>query len=346
MQELKNIANQFKIKGEVQEIKLFGTGLINSTYQIVSSSNKYLLQKINHSIFTNVAALSQNIVSITKHIRAKLEKAEVKDISRKVLTVIYTKEGHSFFKDENSNYWRIFDFIENSKVYDKIEKPEQAAFTGEAFAEFQEFLIDIKPLNEILVGFHNTANRIDTFVETLAKDSVKRCEGVDNEIQFLLARKEEMKKIIEQGKKGELPLRTVHQDAKLNNILFDENTEEILCVIDLDTTMPGYICYDFGDAMRTGSCTAKEDEKDLSKVDFDFEIFKNFAKGYMKKAKDFLTKNEIESLAFGVKLLTYEQAVRFLNDYLQGDTYYRTEYPEHNLVRTRTQIKMLKKLER
>ncbi len=347
MQKLTIIARNFCLKGEIKEIKPFGGGLINSTYQIITDSNKYLFQKINHAIFTNIAELTTNIERITKHIRAKFENAGVKDISRKTLTIIYTKDQKGFYKDEKGNSWRVFDFIENSKTYDKIVTPEQAVATGVAFAEFQKTLSDLDnpPLYEVLEDFHNTAMHIDTFLETLEKDAVGRRVGVEEEVSFLLKRKEEMRKIVEQGEKGELPLRTVHQDAKLNNILFDKNTNEILCVIDLDTTMPGYVCYDFGDAIRTGACTANEDEKDLTKVDFDFDIFKNFAEGYVTRAKKILTKNELESLAFGAKLLAYEQAVRFLNDYLQGDTYYKTEYSEHNLVRTRTQIKLLMKME-
>jgi len=347
MNQLNNIIQQFQIKGELIEIKPFGEGLINSTFQIISSSNKYLLQKINHAIFPNVEDLSHNIERITNHIRAKLIEQNATDISRKALTIVYTNNGKRFYHDPEGSYWRVFDFIKNSKVYNKLETPEQAIATGKAFAEFQKLLSDLDnpPLHSVIEGFHNTPMRITTFEETLAKNSANRRKWVEEEISFLLARKEEMKHVVEEGEKGSLTLRTVHQDAKLNNILFDTQTNDILCVIDLDTTAPGYICYDFGDAMRSGACTAKEDEADLSLVDFDYTIFKNFAIGYMSEAKDFLTEKEIKSLSFGAKLITYEQAVRFLNDYLQGDTYYKTDYPDHNLVRTRTQIKLLMKME-
>lgn len=344
---LYSIVTNFAISGEIQDIKPFGKGLINSSFLVTTSnSSKYLLQKINHAIFTDVAGLSQNIERVTNHIRSKLVANNVQNIEKKVLSIVYTSSNELYYADGEA-YWRMFHFIEGSETYDKIETPQQAIATGKAFAEFQQLLSDLNtpPLNEVLKGFHNTPMRIDTFLETLKNDVAHRQQSVQHEINFLLERKDEMKQIVEQGKKGELPLRVVHQDAKLNNILFDKQTNEILCVIDLDTTMPGYVCYDFGDAMRTGACTAKEDEMDLSKVDFDFEVFQNFAKGYMSVAKHFLTNNEIQSLAFGAKLLTYEQAVRFLNDYLQGDTYYKTEYPEHNLVRTRTQIKLLQKME-
>ena len=245
------------------------------------------------------------------------------------------------------NYWRVFDFIDCSKTYDKIETNKHAISIGNAFAEFHELLSDLgqPPLFEVIKDFHNTAVRIENIEKAIKEDIASRKKNIEEEIRFLSDRKEEIQRFIIQGKKGKFPLRNVHQDAKLNNILFDKNTNDILCVIDLDTTMQGYVCYDFGDAMRTGACTTKEDEKDVSKVDFDLDIFKSFAKAYVNKAKKILTVNELKSLAFGIKLLTYEQAVRFLTDYLQGDIYYKIEYPEHNLVRARTQIKLLQKIE-
>lgn len=347
--KLDTVLSKFKIEGTVTETESFGTGLINSTYRVLTSEKDtpdYILQSVNHNIFTNVPELTKNIVRITEHIKGKLaSRYSTKEIGRRGLTVVYTKDGAGFYKDEDGTYWRVFTLIEGSKTIEILENDTQAESTGEAFGDFQKMLADLPhpALYEILPGFHNTAMRIDNFKETVAKDTEGRLAEVQEEVDFLMQFEDEMKSVVSKGEEGILPLRTVHQDTKLSNILFDEN-DDVLCVIDLDTVMPGYLCYDFGDAVRGGMNTGKEDDENIENVSIDMNLFKGFARGYYKSSKDFITPAEIETLAFGAKLLTYEQSVRFLDDYINGDKYYGVNKPKHNLIRTRAQIAYLKDL--
>ena len=346
---LKNILKEFKVEGTVSEIESFGTGLINSTYRVLTAEDNtpdYILQLVNHNIFTNVPELTKNIIRITEHIKIKLENSySGKELNRRVLSVVYTIDNKGFYKDEEGSFWRVFPLIEGSKTIEILEDSKQAEATGAAFADFQNMLSDLPEpqLFEILPGFHNTAMRIDNFKETVAKDPEGRLAEVQEEVDFLMQFEDEMKSIVRKGEEGILPLRTVHQDTKLSNILFDEQNN-VLCVIDLDTVMPGYLCYDFGDAVRGGMNNGKEDDENIENVSLNMELFKGFARGYSKASKDFITPAEIETLAFGAKLLTYEQSVRFLDDYINGDKYYGVNKPKHNLIRTRAQIAYLKDL--
>ena len=347
--DLNKIIEQFKVEGDVTDISSFGTGLINSTYRVLTSGDitpDYILQSVNHNIFTNVPELTNSIIRITEHIKSKLSgKYSEEELSRRGLTVVYTKDDKGYYKHEDGSFWRIFTLIKGSKTIEVLENEEQAEATGEAFANFQKMLSDLpKPdLFEILPGFHNTAMRIDNFKARVEENPEGRLAEVQEEVDFLMQFEDEMKSVIRKGEQGILPLRTVHQDTKLSNILFDEN-DDVLCVIDLDTVMPGYLCYDFGDAVRGGMNTGKEDDENIDNVSINMDLFKGFARGYYKASKDFITEAEIETLAFGAKLLTYEQSVRFLDDYLNGDKYYSTNKPKHNLIRTRAQIAYLKDL--
>lgn len=339
------IVKQFIIK-DVKSITLFGNGLINASYKVETQNGdrkSYLLQKINHNIFKDVEGLSDNIQKITDHIRKKLIKNGESEIDRKVLTPIGSQCNKAFYKDDEGNYWRMFLFIDDTKSFEQMKDAKQAAIAGKAFGQFHKLLSDYKgePLCEVLPGFHNTPMRIDNLKKCVEQNPVGRLEQVKEEVDFLLSKAPEYSKIVEMGSQGILPERIVHQDTKFNNVLLDKD-DNILCVIDLDTVMPGYVCIDVGDAIRTGANTAKEDEKDLDKVSFRLDIFEGFIKGFVAETNSFLTKEELETLAFGPKLLTYEQAVRFLHDYIDGDNYYKTEYADHNLVRARTQIKLLK----
>ena len=349
-ENLNHIVDKFKIKGTFDNAKVFGDGLINTTYRVEtkeSNNPNYLLQIVNHSIFRNVPELTKNIKRVTDHIRSKLEKKYPEDIDRRVLTPIDTFDGKGYYYEEGEDkYWRMFLFIEGARSYNQLSNENQAFTGGKAFGQFQKMLSDLpgEPLYPVLPDFHNTEMRIENFKKRVAADPVGRLKEVQEEVDFLMERSEEYKKIVQMGREGIIPERIVHQDTKFNNVLLDEN-DDILCVIDLDTVMPGYVCYDIGDAIRNGANTGLEDDKNLDNVNINMDLFRGFIKGYLSEAKEFLTPAEIDTLAFGAKLLTYEQAVRFLDDYIDGDNYYKIEYPEHNLVRTRAQIKLFKSME-
>ncbi len=344
---LNTIIQKFKIDGSIRDIKPFGSGHINSTYRVETTEKQspdYILQLINHQLFTNVEELSQNILRITEHIRSKLvENYSVKELDRHLLTVILTQEGAAYYKDNEGRYWRVFKWIEGSKTIEILENKTQAEAMGKAFAQFQEILSDLPEpqLFETLANFHNTAHRIKQFKESIRKNTFGRLSEVQEEVDYLLGFEKEMSSISQN--QTNLPIRNVHQDTKLSNILFD-NDDSVLCVIDLDTVMPGFLCYDFGDAVRGGMNTGKEDDEVLENIGLNMTLFKAFAKGYYQSSKNFITKKEIDTLAFGAKLLCYEQSVRFLDDYLNGDLYYKISKDKHNLIRAKAQIVYLENL--
>ncbi len=348
MENLKYIADKFNVDGEIANISSFGSGHINNTYKVETKSKKtpdYILQAINNNVFKNITELSDNLIRITTHLRAKLGVYySDKELKRRVLTIVYTKDKKAFLEDDKGNFWRMFTFIDNSKTIDKLENTEQAESMGFAYGNFQQMLSDLPkpPLNDVLPDFHNTAKRIEQFKETIANNPVNRLSEVMEEVDFLLMHEQEMMSIVEKAYRGIIPLRTVHQDTKLSNILFDEKNDKALCVIDLDTVMPGYLCYDFGDAIRGGMNTGAEDDEDLDLVSLNMDMFKSFALGYFSATKTFIDFEEIKTLAFGAKLITYEQSLRFLEDYINGDKYYSVHKPKHNLIRTRAQIALLK----
>lgn len=337
----------------VLEIEELSSGLINNSWKVVTKDPKhpnYLLQKINHNVFRDVESLQYNIKMVTDYIRNKVILKGIQDIDRHVLTPISVGKGDStklYYWDSNGDYWRMFLFIEDSHSYDKMESPEMAEVAGKAFGQFHKYLKDFpgKRLCEVIPNFHNTPVRIENLRRRVALNPAGRLKDVNKEVDFLLNRSHDFLMIADLGEKGIIPTRVVHQDTKFNNILFDKN-DQVLCVVDLDTVMPGYICYDVGDAIRSGANTGKEDDADIKNVELDMNLAKAFIKGFLDKTRMFLKKSEVETLAFGAKLLTYEQAVRFLDDYLDGDKYYKTDYPEHNLVRARAQIKLLQSIEK
>ncbi|HBB00623.1 MAG TPA: aminoglycoside phosphotransferase [Porphyromonadaceae bacterium] len=343
---LKDIIFQFIEQNEIQ-VNPLGKGHINDSYKVNSNGNEYVLQRINHHIFKNVPELQDNIFRVTSHIRAKLEAQGETDIKRKVLSLVPAHDGKLYFKDSQGDYWRMMDFISNSKSYDEINS-ELAYRAGMAFGDFQKMLSDLPggPLFETIPNFHNMEARLETFRASVKANKAGRLS--DREVADLVkeveARAEEMCKAEQLHRKGKLPNRTNHCDTKVNNILFDE-ADQVLCVVDLDTVMPGYVLSDFGDFIRSGANTGTEDDEDLDNVSVDLAIFEGYAKGYLQKSASFLTDTEIENLAFGAKLLTYMQTVRFFTDYIDGDTYYKIAYPDHNLVRTKAQFKLLQSLE-
>lgn len=342
---LKEIVFQFIAPEGNVEIKPLGKGHINDSYKVDAGENEYVLQRVNHHIFKNVPELQNNIQRVTTHIRGKLEEQGVADIDRRVLTLVSTNEGALYYKEPTGDYWRMMIFIKESKSYDEIS-PELAYRAGKAFGDFQSMLADLpgEPLFETIPNFHNMESRLADFREAVKANKAGRLEEVAELVQEIEDRAEDMCKAERLHREGKLPKRINHCDTKVNNILFDEK-DRVLCVVDLDTVMPGYVLSDFGDFIRTGANTGAEDDQNLDNVGVDLDIFKAYAKGYLENAASFLTDIEVENLAFGAKLLTYMQTVRFFTDYIDGDTYYKISYPEHNLVRTKAQFKLLQSLE-
>lgn len=335
-----DIAARFAIQGSATEIKPLGNGLINDTFAVTDSEGKhYALQRINTSVFSDVDILQENLKKITSHIRHCLEEQGLPDVDRRVLTPVLTADGASYVRVQGE-VWRMTRLIEDSVTHETVN-PQMAELTGRAFAGFHTMLArpDAPVLKETIKDFHNVGFRIQQLRDAINNDCVNRYASVREMCDELLDRAEEMTLAQRLEAQGKLPKRIAHCDTKLNNILFDTDGS-ILCVIDLDTTMPGFVLSDFGDFIRTAASTAAEDEPDTSKVKVDMDIFKAFAHGYISEAT-FLTVTERELLPFGAQMLTYMQAVRFLTDYLNGDTYYKIKYPEHNLVRTRNQIALL-----
>lgn len=343
--KLKEIVSHFVGQSQNIEVKPLGAGHINDSYKVVAGDKEYVLQRINHSIFKNVPELQSNILRVTMHIRQKLMEAGVEEIDRKVLTLLPTPEGKLYYCDDNGNYWRMMVFIKESKSYDEIN-PELAYRAGLAFGDFQKMLSDLPggPLFETIPNFHNIEWRLEAFRESVQANKVGRLVEVNDLVNELEARAYEMCKAERMHREGILPKRTNHCDTKVNNILFD-GSDRVLCVVDLDTVMPGYVLSDFGDFIRTGANKGAEDDPNLENISLDLDIFEGYTKGYLENAASFLTDIEIENLAFGAKLLTYMQTVRFLTDYIDGDAYYKIAYGNHNLVRSRAQFRFLQCLE-
>lgn len=346
MKDLSSIVAKFKIQGTVGEINPLGAGLINDTYKVVTRETDapdYVLQRINHAIFQNVEMLQANIEAVTAHIRKKLTAAGETDIDRKVLTFLETEEGKTYWFDGNS-YWRIMIFIPRAKTYETVN-PEYSRYAGQAFGHFQAMLADIPDtLGETIPDFHNMEFRLRQLRDAVAADAAGRVAEVQYYIDEIENRAEEMCKAERLYREGKLPKRVCHCDTKVNNMMFDEDGK-VLCVIDLDTVMPSFIFSDYGDFLRTAANTGDEDDQDLDRVNFNMEIFKAFTEGYLESAKSFLTPIEIENLPYAVALFPYMQCVRFLADYINGDTYYKIKYPEHNLVRAKAQFKLLQSVE-
>ncbi|MDR2027019.1 MAG: aminoglycoside phosphotransferase family protein [Prevotellaceae bacterium] len=345
MEKLKEIVKSF-VSGNDIHVAPLGAGHINDSYKVSVDGKEFVLQKINHTIFKNVPELQNNILRVTSHIRTKLKEKGVTDIERRVLNLIPAENGKYYYRDADGNYWRLMDFIKDSKSFDSIS-PELAEKTGEAFGEFQNMLADMPggPLYEIIPDFHNMESRLATFRESVKKNLAGRLPEVQDLVDEIEKRAEEMCLPEKLHREGKLPKRTNHCDTKVNNVLFDSEGKEVLCVVDLDTVMPGYVLSDFGDFMRTGANNGREDDTELDKVSINLSVFEAYTKGYLRTAKGFLTGVEIENLALGAKLLTYMQTVRFLTDYLDGDIYYKIKSPKHNLERSLAQFKLLQSME-
>jgi len=346
---LKEIFDSFKADGTFSKGEPFGSGHIHDTFRIETvekDKDNYILQRINNRIFRNIPELQDNIERVTVHLRKKISSIPGSDIKRECLQLIPAKNGKSWIVDNQGSYWRMMVFIKGHRSYDIVDSPNKAFEGGKAIGRFQALLTDLpgKPLYDTIPFFHDIKKRLSTFLSTLKEDPAGRVRETVAETEFILSRSDNMRIIHKLGSEGKIPVRITHNDTKFNNILFDEN-DKSLCIIDLDTVMSGYFHSDFGDAIRTGSNIASEDEKDLLKVKMDINLFEAYAEGYLSETRNTLNAVEKEYLAFAPLLMTYEQALRFLTDYIDGDRYYKIHHEQHNLQRTRAQLKLVESME-
>ena len=344
------IAN-FNFTGRLKDRRPFGSGHINDTYLLTfeigdMGDMSAILQRMNREIFTQPVELMENIVGVTSYLREKIIE-NGGDPERETLNIIPAKDGKAYYVDSKGEYWRSYKFITDAKCYDQVEKPEDFYESAVAFGNFQRLLADYPAdtLHETIKGFHDTRARFEVFKQAVAQDVCGRAASVDREIEFVLAHEEIARVLGEFQEKGLVPLRVTHNDTKLNNIMIDNTTRKGICVIDLDTVMPGLAVNDFGDSIRFGASTGAEDEKDLSKVSCSMELFEIYVKGFLQGCAGSLTPTEVELLPMGAKVMTYECGMRFLTDYLQGDHYFKIHREEHNPDRARTQFKLVEDME-
>jgi len=339
--DLAAVSTRFQVPGRFLSAEPYGTGHINDTYCVRfdqrGATVRYIVQRINHNVFKNPVALMDNIQRVTGHLQARVTDA------RRALTLIPTHDGQPVHRDQAGNYWRCYIFIENARTYDAVETPQQAFEAAKAFGRFQQMLADLPAprLNETIPDFHHTPKRFAAFEAALAADSCNRAQSAHPEIECALRHKAITDLLLRAG----LPERTTHNDTKFNNVMLDDVTGEGICVIDLDTVMPGLVLYDFGDQVRTTTSPAKEDERDLTKVRMQMPMFEALVRGYLESAGSFLTEAEISYLPFAGKLITFEIGIRFLTDYLSGDTYFKVHRDGQNLDRCRTQFRLVESLE-
>jgi hypothetical protein len=344
-----SIFAQFNTGTRLKSFKTFGSGHINDTIKIETDcacNPDYVLQRVNRHIFKDVTGLMSNITLVTEYIRNYLKNVPGSNPDIEMLTLIKTFDGKTFYKDEKSNYWRCYLYIPNTISFDKVDSLEKASEGGRMFGKFQSILsgLDANLLTETIPFFHDLEKRLETFWKTVKLNPVNRAGAVSEEIRFVEDHSEELLSITRKIKAGEIPVRITHNDTKFNNVLFDLHNHA-QCVVDLDTVMPGSVLHDFGDAIRTGATTAVEDEADLSKINLDMKLFKAYATGYMSEAHHFLKQSEIDNLALSAKFMTFIIGLRFLTDFIDGDHYFKTQHPEHNLQRCRAQFQLVRSIE-
>lgn len=340
---LYDIAREFQLDAEVVSIDTLGQGFINDTYIVTTQKSRYILQRKNHNIFPDVPAMMDNIQRVTTHLKAKV-RAAGGDPKREVLTVIPTHDGTLYHRD-GEEFWAASLYIEGSVTHEVANTPRLAFMGGRGIGRFQAMLADFnEPLAEVIKGFHNIRWRFEQWDKSLAADRADRKASVAREIEWIESRRERMMAFWELVERGEIPMRVTHNDTKLSNILFDSN-DEVLCVIDLDTVMSSTSLNDFGDAIRSYTNTGAEDDTDLGRVSMNIDTFRHYAEGYLSERSATMTDSEREWLAFSALYITYEQVLRFLMDYIDGDSYYKIAYSDHNLVRTRAQHKLLESME-
>jgi len=351
-QQLQEISKKFQIYGEILHAEACKIGHINETYTATYDQGgtrvRYIHQKINQHVFTNPDAVMDNLLRVTTRLREKLVAANVRDVTRRAITLVPTRQGHSFYRHGGGDVWRTFVFIEGVQTYEAVQSPAQAYQAGHAFGYFQQLLSDLggKRLQETIPNFHNTRLRFGTLQKAIEEDHCNRAILAKSEIAFALKQEPIVDVLLNALARGELPERATHNDTKFNNVMLDVVTGKAMCVVDLDTVMPGLVLYDFGDMVRTATSPTVEDELDLSKVEVQMPMFEALAQGYLEAAGSFLTPAEKSYLAFSGKLITYTIGIRFLTDFLNGDTYFRVHRPNHNLDRCRTQFKLVESIAR
>ncbi|MCX6554832.1 MAG: aminoglycoside phosphotransferase family protein [Candidatus Aminicenantes bacterium] len=347
---LARVAANFSLKGTFAGGHPYGSGHIHDTFRIRTAEDgcpDYILQRINRGVFHDVPRLMENIVRVAAHLRAKSSANPGADPSCEVLTVIPTRDGRHFHEDNDGDCWRVYVFIDRHRSFDRVDSAELACAGGEHFGRFLRLLADFPdpPLHETIGDFHNLEMHLQRFFARLQDNPCRRARQVAAETDCIQARADAMKRILRLGQAKRIPLRITHNDTKFNNILFAEQGGGA-CIIDLDTVMPGYVHYDFGDAVRSGCNRANEDEPDLELVGLDIDLFKGYARGFLKSLRDCLTAEEIAHLTFSARLFAFMVGLRFLSDFLAGDRYFKSRYPGHNLQRARVQFRLLESMER
>ncbi len=346
-----DVVSQFCLDGDFLDVIPCGTGHINDTFvsrfQTTEGVVRYVHQRINHHIFREPYKLMENVERVTRYAHERI-RAAGGDPRRETLILVPALDGSTLYRTAEGDFWRTYWFVEGAHTYDQPIDSQQVYGAANAFGRFQTLMRDLPGgrLHDTIPDFHHTAKRFAAFTGALTKDVANRARFARNEIDLALAREADTSVIVDLVARDQIPERVTHNDTKLNNVLIDDQTGEGICVIDLDTVMTGTVLYDFGDMVRSSACTAAEDERDLEKVQLDLHLFEQIVKGYLDATRDWLTPTEIQYLAFSARLITLEQALRFLTDYLNGDVYYKVQRPEHNLDRCRTQFKLLLELER
>ena len=348
--DIRSIAQHFQVQGDFVSTGPYGNGHINDTYAAIynyqGSQVRYIHQRINHNIFKDPVSLMDNIFRVTMHQRKKLEKEGCRDLERRALTLVPTKDGLPYYQDVRGNTWRTYLFIEGARTYEAIENPVQAFHAAKAFGELQRQLVDLsgERLHETIPDFHNTPKRFESLEKVIEADPVNRAKYAKGEINFAMKYKDMTGILLKKHGEGLIPERITHNDTKLNNVMLDEESGEGICVIDLDTVMPGLVLYDFGDMVRTATSPTEEDERNLLKVRMEMVMFEALVKGYLESAGEFLNDAEKEYLTFSGKLITLEIGLRFLTDFLAGDVYFKVQRKSHNLDRCRTQFKLVESI--
>lgn len=344
-------AGAFALEGEVWDCQNYGSGHINDTFLLCckekEKETRYILQRMNHEVFKDIEGLIQNVKGVTTFLRRRIMENHG-DPDRETLNLVPTKDHKDYYQDEEENYWRVYFFIPDASCYDQVKRQEDFYQSAKAFGRFQCLLADYpaNELHETIPNFHNTPVRFQAFTEAVKKDSLGRVRQVEKEILFIREHEEEMNLALSMHQKGRLPLRVSHNDTKLNNIMIDDQTGEALCIIDLDTIMPGFSIFDYGDSIRFGANTAQEDETDLTKVSLSLTLFEVYTKGFLEGCDGRLTQDELDMLPYGAKMMTLECGMRFLTDYLQGDTYFHISREGQNLDRCRTQLALVADMEK
>ncbi len=347
--QIEDIFRQYDLRATLWGGEPYGSGHINDTLALsvdqAGSPLRYILQRINRRIFKDPPAVMENIARVTSHIAAQV--AAHRDATRRVLTVVPARDGKAFAQDERGDYWRVYLFIEGARTYDVIDSPGRARAAARGFGQFLRHLegFPADELHETIPDFHHTPARLNALVQAVESDAMNRAASVRTEIEFFMSREADARRLVDLRRSGRLPLRVTHNDCKLNNVMIDDHSGEGVCVIDLDTVMPGLSLYDFGDMVRTATSPAPEDERNLDRVNMQFSMYQALLDGFLEGAGAILTAEEVEQLPFAGKLITMETGIRFLTDYLNGDRYFKVARPDHNLDRCRTQCRLTQSIE-